>query len=123
MGERGINVSGGQKQRLMLAQIFIQPEKPFGVMIYDEPTAALDGRTQQLIEDQIAQRRGKTTQIVIAHRLSNVQRADRIVVFSEGVIVEQGTHEELMKSGGVYAKMWDAQRLLDAASQQTAGTR
>ena len=123
VGERGINVSGGQKQRLMLAQIFIQPRKPFGVMIYDEPTAALDGRTQQLIEDQIAQRRGKTTQIVIAHRLSNVQRADRIVVFAEGVIVEQGTHDDLMKSGGVYAKMWDAQRLLDAASQQTAGTR
>ncbi|MFI5349200.1 MAG: ABC transporter ATP-binding protein [Elusimicrobiota bacterium] len=117
VGERGINISGGQKQRLMLAQIFIQPKKPFGVMIYDEPTAALDGRTQQLIEDQIAQRRGLTTQIVIAHRLSNVQRADRIVVFSEGVIVEQGTHDDLMKSGGVYAKMWDAQRLLDAAQQ------
>jgi ABC-type multidrug transport system fused ATPase/permease subunit len=123
VGERGINISGGQKQRLMLAQIFIQPQKPFGVMIYDEPTAALDGRTQQLIEDQIAQRRGKTTQIVIAHRLSNVQRADRIVVFSEGAIVEQGTHDELMKSGGVYAKMWDAQRLLDAASQNPAKAR
>jgi ABC-type multidrug transport system fused ATPase/permease subunit len=123
VGERGINISGGQKQRLMLAQIFIQPAKPFGVMIYDEPTAALDGRTQQLIEDQIAQRRGKTTQIVIAHRLSNVQRADRIVVFSDGVIVEQGTHDELMKSGGVYSKMWDAQRLLDAAASQTAAAK
>jgi ABC-type multidrug transport system fused ATPase/permease subunit len=116
VGERGLNLSGGQKQRLMLSQIFIQPQKPFGVMIYDEPTSALDGRTQSLIEDQIAQRRGKTTQIIIAHRLSNVQRADKIVVFAEGVIAEQGTHDELMKAGGIYAKMWDAQRLLDAAT-------
>lgn len=120
VGERGINISGGQKQRLMLAQLFIRSERPFGLMIYDEPTAALDGRSQQLIEDQIALRRGKSTQIVIAHRLSNVQRADRIVVFSEGAVVEQGTHDELMAAGGVYAKMWDAQRLLDAAAQQTA---
>jgi ABC-type multidrug transport system fused ATPase/permease subunit len=120
VGERGLNMSGGQKQRLMLAQIFIQPQNPFGVMIYDEPTSALDGRTQSLIEDQIAQRRGKTTQIVIAHRLSNVQRADRIVVFQDGMVAEQGTHDELMRLGGIYAKMWDAQRLLDAAAQQTA---
>ena len=62
-------------------------------------------------------RRGRSTQIVIAHRLSNVQRADRIVVFADGQVVEQGTHAELMRRGGVYAKMWDAQRLLDAASQ------
>ncbi|MFI5346201.1 MAG: ABC transporter ATP-binding protein [Elusimicrobiota bacterium] len=120
VGERGLNLSGGQKQRLMLAQIFIQPRKPFGVMIYDEPTSALDGRTQSLIEDQIAERRGKTTQIVIAHRLSNVQRADKIVVFADGAVAEMGTHDELMAKGGVYAKMWDAQRLLDAATQQTA---
>jgi len=117
VGERGLNLSGGQKQRLMLAQIFIQPENPFGVMIYDEPTSALDGRTQALIEDQIAARRGKTTQIVIAHRLSNVQRADKIVVFADGQVAEAGTHAELMAKGGVYAKMWDAQRLLDAAAQ------
>jgi subfamily B ATP-binding cassette protein MsbA len=120
VGERGLNLSGGQKQRLMLAQIFIQPQKPFGVMIYDEPTSALDGRTQSLIEDQIAARRGKTTQIVIAHRLSNVQRADKIVVFADGQVAEMGTHAELMAKGGVYAKMWDAQRLLDAATQHTA---
>lgn len=120
VGERGLNLSGGQKQRLMLAQIFIQPQKPFGVMIYDEPTSALDGRTQSLIEDQIAARRGKTTQIVIAHRLSNVQRADKIVVFADGQVAEMGTHAELMAKGGVYAKMWDAQRLLDAAAQHTA---
>ena len=118
VGERGLNLSGGQKQRLMLAQIFLQPQNPFGVMIYDEPTSALDGRTQSLIEDQIAARRGKSTQIVIAHRLSNVQRADKIVVFADGAVAEQGTHDELMKAGGVYAKMWDAQRLLDAASGQ-----
>jgi ABC-type multidrug transport system fused ATPase/permease subunit len=123
VGERGLNLSGGQKQRLMLAQIFVQPRNPFGVMIYDEPTSALDGRTQQLIEDQIAERRGKTTQIVIAHRLSNVQRADRIVVFSDGMVAEQGTHDELMKAGGIYAKMWDAQRLLDAAAASTSVKR
>ena len=123
VGERGLNLSGGQKQRLMLAQIFVQPQNPFGVMIYDEPTSALDGRTQQLIEDQIAARRGKTTQIVIAHRLSNVQRADRIVVFQDGMVAEQGTHDELMKAGGIYSKMWDAQRLLDAAASATAAKR
>ncbi|MDE2144230.1 MAG: multidrug ABC transporter permease/ATP-binding protein, partial [Elusimicrobia bacterium] len=109
-----------QKQRLMLAQIFIQPRNPFGVMVYDEPTSALDGRTQSLIEDQIAARRGKSTQIVIAHRLSNVQRADKIVVFADGQVAEQGTHDELMAKRGVYAKMWDAQRLMDAATQQTS---
>lgn len=123
VGERGLNLSGGQKQRLMLAQIFVQPQNPFGIMIYDEPTSALDGRTQQLIEDQIAARRGKTTQIVIAHRLSNVQRADRIVVFSDGVVAEQGTHDELMRAGGIYAKMWDAQRLLDAATAHGSASR
>jgi ABC-type multidrug transport system fused ATPase/permease subunit len=123
VGERGLNMSGGQKQRLMLAQLFVQPDKPFGLMIYDEPTSALDGRTQALVEDQIAARRGKSTQIVIAHRLSNVQRADRIVVFADGQVVEQGTHAELMRRGGVYAKMWDAQRLLDAASQDGGGER
>ncbi|MDE2511217.1 MAG: ABC transporter ATP-binding protein, partial [Elusimicrobia bacterium] len=120
VGERGLNLSGGQKQRLMLAQIFIQPRNPFGVMVYDEPTSALDGRTQSLIEDQIAARRGKSTQIVIAHRLSNVQRADKIVVFADGQVAEQGTHDELMAKRGVYAKMWDAQRLMDAATQQTS---
>jgi ABC-type multidrug transport system fused ATPase/permease subunit len=120
VGERGLNLSGGQKQRLLLARIFVQPAKPFGVMIYDEPTSALDGRTQSLIEDQIAARRGKTTQIVIAHRLSNVQRADKIVVFADGQVAELGTHAELMAKGGVYAKMWDAQRLLDAAAESAA---
>jgi ABC-type multidrug transport system fused ATPase/permease subunit len=120
VGERGVNLSGGQKQRLMLAQVFLQPDKPFGLMIYDEPTSALDGRTQALIEEQILARRGRTTQIVIAHRLSNVQRADRIVVFQDGAIVEQGTHDDLMRAGGVYAKMWDAQRLLDAAAGHRA---
>ncbi|MDE2290553.1 MAG: ABC transporter ATP-binding protein, partial [Elusimicrobia bacterium] len=117
VGERGLNLSGGQKQRLMLAQLFLRRPRPFGLMVYDEPTAALDGRGQALIEEQIAARHGSTTQIVIAHRLSNVQRADRIYVFQDGAVAEEGTHDELMARGGIYAKMWDAQRLLDAAAQ------
>ncbi|MDE1975718.1 MAG: ATP-binding cassette domain-containing protein [Elusimicrobia bacterium] len=120
VGERGANLSGGQKQKLLLARLFLSAGHPWDIMILDEPTAALDGVTQQKIQDTLEARRGKTTVVMVAHRLSTVQAADKIVVFGKGAILEQGTHEELLRKNGVYAKLWEAQKLLDEAQQQPA---
>ena len=113
VGERGVKLSGGQKQRLLIARLFVSAQKPWDILILDEPTAALDGLTQQRIQDAVESRRGNTTTIMIAHRLSTIQEADKIVVFSKGHIAEQGTHSELMAKNGAYAKLWQAQRLLE----------
>ncbi|HVC09492.1 MAG TPA: ABC transporter ATP-binding protein [Elusimicrobiota bacterium] len=120
VGERGANLSGGQKQKLLLARLFLSAGHPWDLMILDEPTAALDGVTQQRIQDALEARRGKTTVVMVAHRLSTVQSADKIVVFNKGAIVEQGTHEELLRKKGVYAKLWEAQKLIDEAQQNQA---
>ncbi|HVA66075.1 MAG TPA: ATP-binding cassette domain-containing protein [Elusimicrobiota bacterium] len=120
VGERGANLSGGQKQKLLLARLFLSAGHPWDLMILDEPTAALDGVTQQRIQDALEARRGKTTVVMVAHRLSTVQSADKIVVFNKGAIVEQGTHDELLRKKGVYAKLWEAQKLIDEAQQNQA---
>ncbi|MBI4375552.1 MAG: ABC transporter ATP-binding protein [Elusimicrobia bacterium] len=110
--ERGTNLSGGQVQRLLLSRFFINPQVPWDMLILDEPTAALDSTNQAIFQRAIDEIRGKTTVIMIAHRLSTVQDADKIVVFHQGRIMEQGFHAELMaKEEGVYRKLWEKQRL------------
>ena len=108
VGERGTQLSGGQKQRLSIARIFLKDPK---ILILDEATSALDTVTERKIQasfDELA--KGRTT-IIIAHRLSTVRDADRIVVIEGGKIMETGTHEELLSAGGRYANLYNTQKI------------
>ncbi len=105
VGERGTKLSGGQKQRVSIARIFLKDPK---ILILDEATSALDTITEEKIQESFEElAKGRTT-IVIAHRLSTVRDADRIVVIEDGLIVEEGSHQELLEKGGAYAKLYNA---------------
>ncbi|MBE6730583.1 MAG: ABC transporter ATP-binding protein [Ruminococcaceae bacterium] len=106
VGERGVKLSGGQKQRLSIARVFL---KNPAILILDEATSALDNTTEILIQQALDELcKGRTT-IVVAHRLSTIKRAKEIAVISEGKIIEQGTHEELMALGGTYKNLYSLQ--------------
>ncbi|MFI6658609.1 ABC transporter ATP-binding protein [Streptomyces sp. NPDC050523] len=106
VGERGARLSGGQRQRLAIARALIRDPK---VLILDEATSALDTRSEALVQQALARLlRGRTT-FVVAHRLSTVRGADRIVVMGDGHILETGTHEELLRGGGAYADLHGGQ--------------
>jgi ATP-binding cassette, subfamily B, putative efflux pump len=109
IGERGAKLSGGQKQRLALARVFLADPR---VLILDEATSALDSESEQLIQRSLAQLMKGRTSIVIAHRLSTIFAADRIVVLFEGRIVQIGSHAELARREGLYARLYEAQRLV-----------
>ena len=93
MGERGVKLSGGQRQRVAIARAIL---KNPAVLILDEATSNLDTESERLIEDALAKLLVGRTTLIIAHRLSTVQRADRLVVLDQGRIVEEGTHGELL---------------------------
>ncbi|MBQ8387763.1 MAG: ABC transporter ATP-binding protein [Clostridia bacterium] len=106
IGERGVRLSGGQKQRLSIARVFLKNPP---ILILDEATSALDNATEILIQQSLDELcRGRTT-IVVAHRLSTVKNADEIAVISDGQIIEQGTHEELITLDGAYAELYKMQ--------------
>jgi ATP-binding cassette subfamily B protein len=104
LGEHGVNLSGGQRQRLAIARALYRDPQ---VLIMDEATSSLDPVSDRLVQDVLQELRnaGKTV-IVIAHRLSTVVNADKIVVLQQGRLAEEGTHHQLMKRDMVYAKLW-----------------
>jgi ATP-binding cassette subfamily B protein len=106
IGERGVKLSGGQKQRLSIARVFLKNPP---ILIFDEATSALDNESERSVQESLRRLARDRTTLVIAHRLSTVRNAGRILVLTEDGIVEQGTHSELVSSGGPYARLYNTQ--------------
>jgi ATP-binding cassette, subfamily B, heavy metal transporter len=107
VGERGIKLSGGEKQRVSIARALLANKK---VLVLDEATSALDSQTESEIQKALKKLMDNRTSIIIAHRLSTIMHADRIIVMKRGKIIESGTHNELIKQGGYYTKLWTMQK-------------
>ncbi len=107
VGERGLKLSGGEKQRVAIARAILKRPR---ILLFDEATSSLDSRTEQAIQKTLAEVAEDHTTLVIAHRLSTVVDADRILVMERGRIVEQGTHRRLLEQKGLYAEMWELQQ-------------
>lgn len=118
VGERGIKLSGGEKQRISIARALLKNPR---IVILDEATSALDSVSESLIQAAIEPLLKDRTSLVIAHRLSTIMAADRIYVVEGGSIVEQGTHEELLRAGGTYKKLSDRQFGLERQKQPAGG--
>ena len=106
IGQRGVKLSGGQKQRLSIARVFLKNPP---ILIFDEATSSLDNESEKSVQESLERLTGNRTTLVIAHRLSTVRNAGRIVVLTENGIAEQGTHEQLLMSNGVYANLYNTQ--------------
>ncbi|WP_047244011.1 ABCB family ABC transporter ATP-binding protein/permease [Chromobacterium subtsugae] len=111
VGERGLKLSGGEKQRVAIARTILKNPP---ILIFDEATSALDSRTEKAIQHELAEIAANRTTLIIAHRLSTVVDADRILVLDAGRVVEQGSHRELLALGGRYAEMWQLQQESEA---------
>ncbi len=111
VGERGVKLSGGQRQRIAIARVFL---KDPAVVVLDEATSSLDTESERLIEEAMVELlRGRST-LIIAHRLSTVRRADRVVVLDQGRVVEEGTHDALVGAKGLYARLYNSSYQLSA---------
>jgi len=117
----GTDLSGGQWQRVALARALAAVERGAGLLILDEPTAALDVRAEVDLFDRFLEVTRGVTTVLVSHRLSSVRHADRIVVLEGGVLVEDGTHDQLVAAGGRYAEMFQLQAALFAAHRSPGG--
>ena len=106
VGERGVTLSGGQRQRIALARAIL---KDAPILLLDEATSALDAESERAVQEALQRLKHQRTMLVVAHRLATVRSADRIVVLEAGEIVAQGTHEALMRGGGLYARLAELQ--------------
>jgi ATP-binding cassette subfamily B protein len=120
VGERGVKLSGGQRQRIAIARVVV---KNAPILILDEATSSLDSITEQAIQETLDDVMQGKTVIVVAHRLSTIAHLDRILVFDQGRIIEDGTHDELIALGGSYHQLWSRQAggfVLDDGSADTS---
>jgi ATP-binding cassette subfamily B multidrug efflux pump len=106
VGERGVKLSGGQRQRIAIARVLL---KDAPILVLDEATSALDSEVEAAIQEQLVNLMSGKTVIAIAHRLSTIAAMDRLIIMDEGHIVEQGSHAELLRRGGLYAELWARQ--------------
>ena len=106
VGERGLKLSGGEKQRLAIARVLLKNPP---ILIFDEATSALDSYSEKMVQKALSSLSSEHTTLVIAHRLSTVVDADKIIVLDQGVIRESGTHQVLLSKNGIYAKLWQLQ--------------
>ena len=108
IGERGVTVSGGQKQRIAIARALLTNPK---VLILDDALSAVDTKTEREILNHFVETRKNKTNIIIAHRISALSNADKIIVIDSGKIVETGTHQELLTTGGIYKELYEKQKI------------
>ncbi|MEY3045113.1 MAG: hypothetical protein RL242_1955 [Pseudomonadota bacterium] len=117
VGERGLKLSGGEKQRVAIARTILKGPR---ILIFDEATSALDSHTEKEIQESLREVSKERTTLIVAHRLSTIIDADEILVLRQGEIMERGRHAELLKLGGEYSEMWKKQQKSEAQEQQAS---